>query len=138
MRQGRQERGEFRHQSNQLRMGRFKTIHGVFEFAQKTSDRLRFLLAASGFVRRSFDQTGNISCDIRSRLTRIFFGPILFIKAAGCRRFESGRNYARDQKFRMDAFFNPCDQYRDRLAFRAGFATNAGAGAKIELSAGRR
>jgi hypothetical protein len=50
MRQGRHERGVFRHQSNQLRMGRFKIIHGVFEFAQKIPDRLRFLLAASGFV----------------------------------------------------------------------------------------
>jgi hypothetical protein len=61
MRQGKQERGVFRHQSNQLRMGRFKIIHGVFEFAQKIPDRLRLLLAASGFVRRSFDQTGNTS-----------------------------------------------------------------------------
>jgi len=61
MRQGRQERGAFRHQSNQLRMGRFKIIRGVFEFAQKIPDRLCLLLAASGFVRRSFDQTGNTS-----------------------------------------------------------------------------
>ena len=39
-------------------------------------------------------------------------------------------------KVSMDALFNPnpCDQYRDRLAVRGGFATTACAGAKIELS----
>jgi hypothetical protein len=58
--------GVFRHQSNQVRMGCFKIIHGVFEFAQKIPDRLRLLLGASGFVRRGFDETGNISSYIRS------------------------------------------------------------------------
>jgi hypothetical protein len=132
--------GVFRHQSNQLRMGRFKIIHGVFEFAHKIPDQFRLLLAASGFVRRSFDQTGNISSYIRSRLTRIFLGPILFLKAVRCRESETGRNYAQDQKFQMAALFNPnpYDQYRDRLAVRGGFATNACASAKIELSASRR
>ena len=63
---------------------------------------------------------------VRSRLTRFFLGPTLFLKAAGCRQFKTGRNYARDQKFRMTV--------------RAGFATNAciNGSAKIELYAGRR
>ena len=139
MRQGRQERGVFRHQSNQLQMGRFK-LSTEFEFAQTIPDRLRLLLAASGFVRRSFDQTGNISSYIRSRLTRIFLGPILFLKDVGCRQSETGRNYAHDQKFQMDALFNPnpYDQYRDRITVRAELAIHACASAKIELSAGRR
>src|SRR5438132_1956036 len=69
-----------------------------------------------------------------------FSRPYSFPQAVGCRRSKTGRNYAQDQKFQMAALFNPnpCDRYRDRLAVRAGFATNACASAKIELSASRR
>src|ERR1700730_9500251 len=46
------------------------------------------------------------------------------------------RNYARDQKFQMDAPFNPYDQCRDRVAVRARLAAKGFARAKIELYAG--
>jgi len=39
----------------------------------------------------------------------------------------------RDQKFQMDALFQPNDQYRDRITVRAGFVAHAGTSAKDEL-----
>src|SRR5437763_1142113 len=60
-----------------------------------------------------------------------------FFKAARCRQFNTGRNYARDHKFQMDAPFNSYDQYHDRLAGCGGSTANAHASEEDELYAGR-
>src|ERR1700687_4293985 len=78
-----------------------------------------------------FPITANISGEKPStRLTRIFRGLSFWLNLLDAGYFETGRNYARDQKFQMDALFNPCDQSPDRIAVRTGFVTNACASAK--------
>ena len=38
-----------------------------------------------------------------------FSRPYFFVRGAGWQQFETGRNYERDQRFQMDALFNPYD-----------------------------